>query len=158
MRQKIYAIRVVATTDIPHNEWHIFEKVGCAFNDRVAQFGVVERLSAGECARTIAVIESIRPDEYSNEVKVYIAASAHIDGILTLRPSKYLKMAEYQLEQVNFQDIGTHLQYKIKDKIAEKVEYVKAHLKTMTLVEDIETIQAIRLASIDAMGDEVIQS
>lgn len=154
VRQKIYAIRVVATSDTAHNEWHIFEKVGAAFNDRVAQFGVVEKLSPGECARTIAIIENIRPDEYSREIKAYIAASAHEDGILTLAPSKWLGMAKHELLRMNEASMEAPLQAGLHEKISKKLELLKADGGKIE-TEDIVTIQALKLMVIDHMGDVV---
>jgi hypothetical protein len=155
VRQKLYAIRIVATSDTAHNEWHIFEKVGSAFNDRVAKFGVVEKLSPGECARTVSVIEHIRPDSYSDEVKAYIAASAHEDGLLTIQPSKYLKMAGPALKKMNQESTGV-LDFGLTDKITRKMEIFKANGGKIE-DEDIVTIQALKLLAIDQMGDEVVR-
>lgn len=156
VRQKIYAIRIVATSDTAHVEWHIFEKVGAAFNDRVAQFGVLEPLSPSECARTVAIMENIRPDDYSNEIKAYIAASAHQDGLLTLRPSKWLKMANYVLEDMNKDSMGTGLNYDVEDKIEKKLELLRANSGKIE-GDDLITIQALKLMAIDAMGDEAVR-
>lgn len=155
IRQKIYAIRIIATSDTAHNEWHVFEKVGCAFNDRLAQFGIVERLSAGECARTISIIENIRPDQYSKEVKIYIAACAHEDGFLTIGASKYLKMACDYLQTMNFESTGERLKPEFADKIKAKVEDFKKHHAAITAaIEDVATIQALKIFSVDLMGDQ----
>lgn len=158
VRQKVYAIRIVATSDTAHNEWHVFEKVGCAFNDRIAQFGVVERLSPGECARTVSVIEHIRPDRdgYSKEVKAYIGATCHEDGILTLSPSKYLYFADEDLKTFNYQADGNRIKPEATSIIRKKYETIKqADKSTLTVVEDVSTIQALKLLAIDTMGDEV---
>lgn len=158
VRQKIYAIRIVATSDIAHNEWHIFEKVGCAFNDRVAQFGVVEKLTPGECARAVSVIEHIRPDQdgYSKEIKAYVGASCHEDGILTLSPSKYLRFADEDLRMFNYQADGNRIKPEAIGIIRRKYDAIKeADKSTLNLVEDISTIQALKLLAIDTMGDEV---
>lgn len=156
VRNKIYAIRIVATSDTAHNEWHVFEKVGGAFNDRVAQFGVVEPLSPGECAKTVAIIEDIRPDEYSREVKGYIAASAHEDGIITLLPSKWLSMANSYLLDMNRDSMGVGLAGDVTEKIRKKLELLKANSGKIE-GEDAITIQALKLMAIDAMGDEAVR-
>lgn len=153
VRQKIYAIRIVATSDTAHEEWHIFEKIGAAFNDRVAQFGVVEKLSTGECARTIAIIEDIRPDSYSNEVKVYIAAAAHEEGFLTLQPSKYLGMANYALQTMNTESMGVGLNHEIESKIGKNLEILRGNVGKIQN-EDIVTIQALKLLAADSMGEQ----
>ena len=153
VRQKIYAIRIVVTSDTAHNQWYIFEKVGSAFNDRVAKFGIIERLSAGECARTLAIIENIRPDEYSKEVQIYIAASAHEDGFLTVGPSKYLKIAEPYLKQMNTSEMGGDYNPGLVSRIAEKMQLLMKESGKI-LDEDIVTIQALKLLAVDRMGDE----
>lgn len=158
VRQKIYAIRIIATSDTAHNEWHVFEKVGCAFNDRVAQWGIVEKLSPGECARTIAIIEHIRPDDdnYSREVRTYIAASCYEEGMLTTSPSKYLSMCDDQLRQIMRQDGGSEIKFEMRNKISDRVTAIRGQLRTMAMVEDITTIQALKIIAVDACGDQVI--
>ena len=106
VRNKIYAIRTAATSDAPYEEWNIFEKVGGAFNGRVSNFSVVEPMSAGECAVTVALLDVIRQDRFSNEVKTYIAACCHEDGLLTVKPLEYLAIAEDQLHNFNKEVTG----------------------------------------------------
>lgn len=156
VRQKVYAIRIIATSDTPHNEWHVFEKVGGALNDRMANFSVVEKLSPGECARTIAFIEDIRPDDYSKEVKSYIAASAHEEGLLTLECSKWLRMADSQLQTMNENSMGTTLNYEVRRKIEDKVKLFKSQVLVDVSgpTEDLLTIQALKILAIDTMGDQ----
>jgi hypothetical protein len=157
VRQKIYAIRIVATSDTAHTEWHIFEKVGCAFNDRTAHFGEIERLSPDECARTVAIMESIRPDSYTNEVRAYIAACCQQEGMLTTKPSRYLSMADDFLQQMNFETTGSKTAQSFKDRVANKVSQLSQTLTEVdSLPEDIETIQALKLLSADATGDLAI--
>jgi hypothetical protein len=156
LRQKIYAIRIISTTDIPHNEWSVFEKVGCAFNDRAVHFGLVEHLSAAECARTVALIETLRPDKYSEEVRTYIAACCHEDGLLTVKPSKYLGIANAHLQEFNAQSTGARLSTAFEDKINQKILQLKARAIEAAPLEDTETIQAIKLIAADAAGDEAI--
>lgn len=106
VRNKIYAIRTASISDAPYEEWNIFEKVGGAFNGRVANFSAVEPLSAGECAVTVALLDAIRPDRFSNEVKIYIAACCHQDGFETVDPVLYLAISEEQLQQLNLESRG----------------------------------------------------
>jgi len=152
-RQKLYAIRVVVTSDLPHNEWNVFEKVGSAFNNRHAKFDIVERLTTAECARTIAIIEAMRPDKYSNEIKVYIAATAHEDGFYTLEPSKYLNMAEAHLRQMNFESTGATQNATLVVAIGAKK---KAFASGQPAIadDDLPTTQATKLLAVDSYGDE----
>lgn len=155
VRQKIYALRVISTSDTPHSEWHIFEKIGCAFNDRLANFGIVEPLSPAECARTVALIEAIRPDEYNNEIRAYIAACCHQDGIYTVQPSKYLGIAEDHLAMMNKEATGRATSPEIVEKIKMKLETIHAEASKIREVEDnFIDIQATKLFAIDSTGDD----
>ena len=157
IREKIYAIRVIATSDSAQTEWHVFEKVGGAFNDRTAKFGVVEPLSIGECAKTIAIIEDIRPDEYTNEVKAYIAACAHTAGLLTATPVKWIAMCETFLQQFNHDATGEALDPILKTSIAEKVTELRSSTQPLQEVEDnVVSIQAAKLLEIEYMVDDVL--
>jgi len=154
-RQKLYAIRVVVTSDLPHSEWNVFEKVGSAFNNRHAKFDIVERLSTAECARTIAIIESIRPDRYTNEIKVYLAAAAHEDGFYTLAPSKYLNMADAHLKQMNYEATGAQQNPALVTSItAQKLALAKG---AAGVDDDLVSVQAAKLLAVDSYADEAIK-
>ena len=109
VRQKLFALRVLMTSDTAYNQWHIFEKVGSVFNDRIPQFGVMEPLTAAEASVTVALMDKIRPDTFSNEVKIYIAATCQQDALLTVEVLDTLKMVENQLQIMNFDSCGERL-------------------------------------------------
>lgn len=158
VREKIYAIRVISKTDLAQNDWNVFEKVGGALNDRTAKFGVVEPLSPAECARTIAVIESVRPDQYSDEVKIYIAACCHEAGLLTAKPVKWLAMCEPYLERMN-QDrleepVGKDLLSKISVKYSELLKQ-RSSEEIPSEEETVISVQAAKLAAITLYSEDL---
>lgn len=152
IRQKIYAIRVVATSDQAHLIWDVFEKVGAVFNDRLADFGNVQRMSTGECARTIAIMDSIRPDEFGPQVKAYVGAVAHEDGFLTLTPSKWLKTFDADLQRFNIAAKTPSLDDAGQAKLVERLKSAAA--SDTQDPEDLFDIQARKLLAVDAMADE----
>ena len=156
VRQKLYAVRVAWTSNSAHNEWHTFEKVGAAFNDRLAHFGDIQRMSAGECAVTVALLENLRPDEYANEVGIYIAACCHEDGIYTLEPSKWLKHFEPHLRRLQRQDTGGESTAELRAGIAAKYTELANKRDDLQLVEDAPTAQALRLLAVDSLADAAI--
>lgn len=155
VRNKIYAIRVASMSDAPYEEWNTFEKVGGAFNGRVANFSHVEPLSAAECAVTVALLDQIRPDRFSNEVKIYIANCCHHDGLLTVDPVNELAIAEQYLQQFNEEASGKPdllLVAEIKN------QYEK--LKAGHLEGDHESpayVQASKLLGAHLMAEEAIR-
>lgn len=158
VREKIYAIRVIATSNSAQTEWHVFEKIGGAFNDRVVQFGTVEPLTAAECARTVAIIENIRPDTYENGVKIYIGAACHEDGLYTAQPVKWLAMAEPYLQQMNFESTGELPDPVVKQSITSALATYRIHKATIREVpEELIPVQASKLLAIEEYADEVVR-
>lgn len=155
VRQKVYAVRILMTSDSAHHEWHIFEKIGGAFNNRLGHFGVIEPLTPIECARAIAIMDAIRPDTFSNEIKAYVAAASHEAGFYTLLPSKYLKMSESHLANMNREETGRTTDDKIVSAVDEKLRAFKAAGSNLESVpEDFVSVQALKLLALDAAGDE----
>lgn len=156
-RNKIYGIRLVYTSDSAHTEWSIFEKVGSAFNDRLARFNEVEPLSAGECAKTIALIENLRPDKYTDEIKIYLGACCHRDGLYTVLPVKWLAIAEEQLQRFNFESSGTHFDPELRKSIAKRFEELKKSSSVLRQIsDDIVDVQASKLLAIDHMAEDAV--
>lgn len=155
VREKIYAIRTVATSNIAQTDWHAFEKVGGAFNDRTAKFGMSEPLSIGECARAVAIIEDIRPDTYENEIKIYVAASAHLAGLLTVGAVKWVAFAEDYLQSMNKDSTGVITDPETKAAITSKFSAIKLSKTLQEIPDDLVSVQAAKLVAIDHMGSEV---
>lgn len=155
IRQKLYAIRVVVTSDTAHTQWEVFEKVGCVFNDRLANFSTLQKLSAAECARTVAVIENIRPDSYSSEVKIYIGASCAEEGLYTVTPSKWLHLFNPELQSFNKSSTGEDEDPALVTAIREKMTQLR---ETPTLSPEDSTVQAqaVKLMGIDSYAAEAI--
>lgn len=158
VRQKFYSVRIILTSDTAHTEWHIFEKVGAAFNGRLANFGTVEPLDPIECARTISFLDSIRPDKFSNEIKAYIAAACHEAGLYTIKPSRYLGMADQWLEMLNREATSRPSDVKITAAIESRLGEIKKTAGSIVkLPEDFVSIQATRLLAIDVAGDDAVK-
>ncbi len=154
VRQKLYALRLVITSDSPHNFWENFEKVGCVFNDRLADFSVVQALSAAECAKTLAVIQNIRPDQYSREVRIYVAACCHQDGLYTTAPSKWLGAFNQELQDFN-EGTGTREDPATRDEIGRLYSSYKKSPPSGH-EDSTESIQAVKLLGIDAYATEAL--
>lgn len=84
IKDKIMAIRVLMDSDGFWNEWEIFEKVCAAFNSREVNFTLMEDLSVGELALGVALSRKFKNQDFSDEVKAYIAAQAVEDGYARL--------------------------------------------------------------------------
>lgn len=153
VRQKLYALRIVITSDSAHSFWEVFEKVGSVFNDRLANFSTIQALSSAECARTLAIMENIRPDQYTREVCIYVAACCHTDGLLTVKPSKWLNHFDQELQVFNAESSAT----------PEQVNEIKKSYKELSLgkrqkpEDSTGDLQAVKLLGIDAYAEEAVR-
>jgi hypothetical protein len=154
VRNKIYAIRTASMSDAPYEEWNIFEKVGGAFNGRVVNFSHLEPMSSGECAATVALLDAIRPDRFSNEVKIYMAACCHQDGLLTVAPVEQLAIAEKYLQQFNEESLGTTDPVQVAE-ISTIFSQMKEGQMDPT-AEDVTHTQAGKLLGAHLMAEEAL--
>lgn len=141
IRDTLMALQVLVKTNAPFEEWHVFEKVGHAFNSSAVNFSILQPLEPQEAAYAMAVISRIRPQqEYEMEVLGYIASCAREAGMVFL-PEKMFPGVQPYLDNLNF-DI------KFRDDIAN----LWGHAENRTLT-DAESIQLERLREVkDYLG------
>lgn len=85
VRNIIQALQVVVSTDAPFEHWHIFEKVGHAFNHNHVSFADLQPLEMDDIAATYAILHKIRPKAVcDDEILGYIAACAKEGGLVSL--------------------------------------------------------------------------
>jgi hypothetical protein len=74
-RNKIMALRVAVTSDMPWLDWDIFEDSGLAWNDIVPIIGAFQPMSPAQTAFAVSILRAIRADEeFDAEVIAYIGA------------------------------------------------------------------------------------
>lgn len=72
---KIQALRLAVSTDIPWLDWDVFENCGLAWNDIVPIFGAWQPMTPMQVAFTVHVLRGVRAEEeFADEVNAYIAA------------------------------------------------------------------------------------
>lgn len=104
-KNQIQALQVVVNTDFAFEEWHVFEKVGHAFNGNHVSFGELQPLEPDDAAWTCKALELIRPKaEYDDEVLAYIAACANNAGIACMPEDLFPKGCQEQLTRI----VGGH--------------------------------------------------
>lgn len=85
LRNLISALQLCVTTNQPFENWHVFEKVGHAFNQNPVNFGIVQPLEPQETALTLKILRAIRPkQEFASEICGYLAATAKNAGLVYL--------------------------------------------------------------------------
>ena len=63
------------------SEWEVFENIGQALNGNVPDFAHVQPLSPAEAAFAVGVARELVPGEMSYEVKTYVEAILHSNGL-----------------------------------------------------------------------------
>lgn len=85
LKNLISALQLCVTTNQPFENWHVFEKVGHAFNQNPVNFGIVQPLEPQETALTLKILRAIRPkQQFDSEICGYLAATAKNAGIVYL--------------------------------------------------------------------------
>ena len=98
-RNKIGALRVAVTTDVPWLDWDVFEDSGLAWNDIVPVIGTMQPMTPMQVALTVQVLRAIRPDEeFGHEVKAYIAAVLDEHGFV-YAPENFFANAQELLDR-----------------------------------------------------------
>lgn len=101
LRAMILALQLTLRTNQPFEHWHIFEKVGHAFNFNPVDFSIVQPLELTEIAWAYKVLESLRAKaEYAPEIWTYMAAAAKSSGVVYL-PPKYFGEAQAHLDRMH---------------------------------------------------------
>lgn len=74
-RNKIMALRVAVTSDMPWLDWDIFEDSGLAWNDIIPMIGAFQPMSPAQTAFAVSIFRAIRDDEaFDAEVIAYIGS------------------------------------------------------------------------------------
>jgi len=81
---KIQAVRTVLSSFNYWVDWETFEKVIQALNNNVPRFDILQRCSLSPLMAGVDMVESIRKEEYGNEIEHYVAACAVDQGVTYL--------------------------------------------------------------------------
>ena len=101
-RNTAMALQVLVNTNAAHEHWHIFEKTGHALNHNPVEFAVVQPLELNEIARTLKIMQLIRPkDAVESDVCGYIAAAARNSGVVFLPPDIFGSGCQSFLDDLN---------------------------------------------------------
>jgi hypothetical protein len=85
LKNLISALQLCVSTNQPFENWHVFEKVGHAFNQNPVNFGIVQPLEPQETALTLKLLRAIRPkQDFASEICGYLAAVAKNAGLVYL--------------------------------------------------------------------------
>lgn len=98
-RNKIAALRIAVSTDVPWLDWDVFEDCGLSWNDITPVIGAFQPMTPMQTAFAVHILRSIRPDEeFTHEVKAYIAAILDEHGFV-YAPEEFFDGAQELLDR-----------------------------------------------------------
>lgn len=126
-RNKIQALSLAATTDMPWLDWDVFENSGLAWNDVMPLFGAFQPLTPMQVAFTVQVLRGVRADEdISHEVSAYMAAVLEEHGWV-YAPEEWFPGAQEILDRrswtVGFKDDVSNAWERVKDVPPQEIEW-----------------------------------
>lgn len=98
-KNKIEALRVAVKTDLPWQDWDVFEDCGLAWNGIIPIFGAFQPMTPSQTAFAVSILRMVRPDEeFSAEVSAYMAAVLDDAGFV-LAPEEWFPGAQAFLDR-----------------------------------------------------------
>lgn len=102
LKDMVLALQLTVNSEGPLEHWHVFEKVGHAFNQNIVDFQILQPLELDEAAFTLAVLKTIRrAADPEDEVCGYIAAVAKEAGVAYLPPELFPARCQEALDNLN---------------------------------------------------------
>jgi hypothetical protein len=80
-RAKIMAVQTMHVSHAPWMMWQVFEKVVQALNNNVPRFDVMQAPSLEQLYAAVDIMDTLRREEFSTEVKQYMAAAVLHDDV-----------------------------------------------------------------------------
>lgn len=88
LKNAVMALQLCVNSMAPFEHWHIFEKVGHAFNWNPVNFEIVQPLEPDEAALAMQILRRIQPRSiFDDEVLSYVAVCAKSAGMVWLPDS-----------------------------------------------------------------------
>lgn len=102
LKDMVLALQLTVNSEAPLEHWHIFEKVGHAFNQNIVDFQILQPLELDEAAFTLSVLRTIRKAaDPEDEVCGYVAAVARDAGVVYLPESLFPQRCQAALDNMN---------------------------------------------------------
>lgn len=142
-RAKIQTIRTCHISDLPWEKWQVFEKIIQGLNNNIPQFEVMQAPSLEQLYAGIDILSTVRDREYSNEVKLYMAAAVqHEEVTYVPAPLDFIQMEVSQPHYV-CQDCGNKESALFSDGVCTVCSRKVAPDKGMSMLPDATVVQGV---------------
>lgn len=123
LKNAVLALQTILNTNQAHENWHIFENVGQAFNFNTVSFSIIQPLELDEISLTLKILNTIRPKQiFESEIDGYVAACAKSSGVVYLPsdlfPTEIEKPGDTKTAQNFLDELNNDLE--LKDAVAKR--------------------------------------
>jgi hypothetical protein len=150
-RDKVQALKVIAQSDAPFDEWYAFNQVATSLTGHTADFFVLKHPSPGMCLVALTTMKHIRPEEEVGfDVGKFICVVLNDAGIYTPPPSHFETLRD---------DMERMVTKEIRDSWPEVMQIYADYLsdKISEFPETIAGIQAMRLMNTESAHEEFLR-
>jgi len=81
-RNKIQIVKTLHLSSVPWDSWNVFEKVIQGLNNNIPRWDIMQAASIEQLYAGIDIMDNIRVEEFSDEVRRYMAASVLNEDII----------------------------------------------------------------------------
>ncbi len=85
-RAKIQAVKTLHVSEAPWELWQVFEKVVQALNNNIPKFDVMQKPQLEQLYVAIDIMDTIRREQFSQEVRSYMAAAVLDEDVFYVPP------------------------------------------------------------------------
>jgi hypothetical protein len=107
-RNKIQAVKTLHVSSVPWDSWNVFEKIIQGLNNNVARWDIVQAPTIEQLFAGIDIIDNVRMEEFSSEVRRYMAAVVLNEDILFVPPPLDFIQLEVSQPYYVCLDCGSH--------------------------------------------------
>jgi hypothetical protein len=141
----IGALQAIVKTNMPFEDWHVFEKVVHALNGNIVDFTQVQQCEMDDIAYTLKVMNALRPwgseDVFSEEVENYIACCAKVSGVVFLPQDLF--SVSLDVVQDNLDRLGNDMELRF---LTERAWPRKPDLKSANLALEVQLAKLHEIA------------
>lgn len=106
-RAKVLALKACLLVDSPWQSWQVFEKVLHAFNGNIPRWDIMQALSLGELMAGVDILDSLRRQEFGDEVRLYAGATVLHEDVFYCPPPLDVFQAEVSRPHWECLDCGS---------------------------------------------------
>lgn len=118
-RAKIQAVQTMHVVRAPWEQWQVFEKVIVALNNNIPRFDVMQVPTLEQLYAGVDIMDTIRKEEFSQEVKSYMAAAVLNDDVFYVPPPLHFIQLEVGRPVYRCADCGTSVSALFHDGICD---------------------------------------